>query len=245
MSGEFFFNGISSRHFGLEITGAGTYQRPARDVDVVEVPGRNGAIVYDNGRFYNIKITYEGTMSHDYPKALDALAAHLLLPGAAYARLEDTYDPEHYRLARYDGELKSKAYGPQEGRAYKGANISLTFDCKPQRFLKSGDTKTQYTTLTPYEPIYNPTAYSAHPLLRVYGTGTVTIGKQEITITEADEYTDIDTESMDCYKLRPRYNKNSFVTFSTDQIELTPGENALTLGSGITAVWITPRWWEV
>lgn len=92
--------------------------------------------------------------------------------------------------------------------------------------------------------IENPTLFDAKPLLRVYGSGTVGIGEYTFTISEADEYTDIDCEMMDCFK--GAVNKNPYVTFSNYEFPvLVPGVNKITMGAGITKIEITPRWYSV
>lgn len=92
--------------------------------------------------------------------------------------------------------------------------------------------------------IENPTLFDAKPLLRVYGAGTVGIGDYTFTISEADEYTDIDCEMMDCFK--GAANKNPYVTFSNYEFPvLVPGVNKITMGAGITKIEITPRWYSV
>lgn len=91
--------------------------------------------------------------------------------------------------------------------------------------------------------ITNPTLFDSQPLLRVYGEGTLGINSQSVTITQADEYTDIDCEMMDCYK--GTENKNLFVQFTDYNFPVfKPGTNNISL-SGITKVEITPRWWMV
>ena len=57
------FNGKNSAEFGVWISGGGTYNAPARDVEMVSVPGRNGDISYDNGRFQNVAVTYPAFIS--------------------------------------------------------------------------------------------------------------------------------------------------------------------------------------
>lgn len=82
---------------------------------------------------------------------------------------------------------------------------------------------------------------TAKPLIRVYGKGIVQIGKQTIEILKAPtEYIDIDCDIQDCFE--GTVNRNSYVSL-TDFPVLGPGSNGITLGTGITKVEITPRWW--
>ena len=92
--------------------------------------------------------------------------------------------------------------------------------------------------------ITNPTRFDSQPLLRVWGTGQLGIGSQTVTITQADVYTDIDCEMMDAFK--GTANKNPYVQLTDHNFPVfKPGVNNISLGTGITKVEITPRWWIV
>ena len=119
--------------------------------------------------------------------------------------------------------------------------FTLEFDCKPQRFLKSGEEPVEFTA---NGILYNRTMQNAKPLLRVYGTGagTVGIGSETITISAISTYVDIDCEIMDAYK--GAVNCNGNVSF-TDDIVLGPGENNISKSGNISKVVITPRWWII
>ena len=54
----FYFGGKCSRDFGIYISGSGTFNAPERDVEPIEIPGRNGALIVSNNRFRNIIIPY-------------------------------------------------------------------------------------------------------------------------------------------------------------------------------------------
>ena len=99
-------------------------------------------------------------------------------------------------------------------------------------------------TITVTEPslLVNPTLFESKPLLRIYGTGTVNINDQYITISaHSFPYIDIDCELMDAYY--GSSNANSYVTFSTnDYITLRSGNNYIAYGNQIE---VTPRWYEI
>ena len=158
-----------------------------------------------------------------------------LLSRVGYKRLIDSYHPDEFRLGYYssglDAEMTSKLDAGQ---------FDLTFNCKPQRFLVSGETP---ITFTGSGTINNPTLFNAQPLIRVYGTGSITVNGVTITISEADGYTDIDCEIMEAYK--GTVLKNYAISLdSTDFPVLSAGVNEITL-NGVTSAIITPRWWTL
>lgn len=90
----------------------------------------------------------------------------------------------------------------------------------------------------------NPTLFPSKPLIRVYGTGSFTVNDITVTVSDCDNYVDIDCDIMDCYE--GDINRNGDVSFSSyDFPELVPQGNTFEVVSGITSVAVTPRWWRV
>ena len=58
MRNWFIYDGKNSKDYGVYISGMQTYNAPERDVTSLEIPGRNGELTIDNGRYKNINITY-------------------------------------------------------------------------------------------------------------------------------------------------------------------------------------------
>ena len=230
------FNGRSTHEFGIFISGESTYSAPERNVTSQEVPGRNGSLLFDMGNFKNISVKYPSYIVEDLPSRIRDF---LNFAGSqiGYQRLEDTYHPYEFRMARF----KTNPSIDTAGYMNRSGKFTLDFDCKPQRFLKSGEDAVEFSD---DGIILNRTNFPSKPLLRVYGTGTgsVGVGSETITITNLDGYMDIDCEIMDAYK--GAVNCNSYVSF-TDDIVLRPGESGISFNGGITSIEITPRWYII
>ena len=54
----FTFGSISSKDYDVYITQESAYDAPERDVEFIDIAGRNGAYVLDKGRFLNIQVSY-------------------------------------------------------------------------------------------------------------------------------------------------------------------------------------------
>lgn len=171
------FDGLVSTDYGVYITGEGVYNAPQRAAEVVAIPGRNGAFIQDLGRFDNIQVTYTagvfGTDQANFAAKVDAFR-NALASRYGYCRLEDEYHADEYREAAFLGGLEVEP----AGRSNAG-EFSITFECKPQRFLKTGETA---VTVTSGDTLTNPTAFDAQPLLEVEGYGSITLNGQTITI---------------------------------------------------------------
>jgi len=235
MRNSFTLAGVSSTAYGVYISGQGTFNAPARDWDMIPVPGRNGDLVGTERRFQNGTLVYPAFIYSNFKQNISDFR-NFLLSLVGYQDLIDTYHPNEIRKVMFTGQFETDV--EQKNDAGK---FDIEFTCKPQRFLSSGNTK---TTLTANGSITNPTRFDSQPLLRVYGTGILGIGSQSITITAANTYTDIDCEMMDCFK--GTANRNAYVQFTDHNFPvLKPGQNNFSLGTGITKVEITPRWWII
>ena len=121
------------------------------------------------------------------------------------------------------------------------ALFTVQFDRKPQKFLKSGE---RVITFTANGQIRNETLFDAKPLVRVYGTGTVSIGEKSIQVVQSNTYVDIDCEIQNAYKEGTNCN-GDIRLLSGDFFSLVHGNNGVTISSGISKVEITPRWWTL
>lgn len=172
----FTFDGVDSKDFGVYIADTGAFNAPERDVEMVEIPGRNGAYALDKGRFSNIEVTYNAFVAtdseSDYVSGINALR-NALCSRKGYCRLEDEFNPNEYRMAVYKSGLKVSSIGEQAGE------FTITFDCQPQRFLKSGETA---VTVADGGTITNPTLFESRPLVEVEGYGRLSVDGDNVVV---------------------------------------------------------------
>ena len=236
MRNYFTFGNIDSRDYGVYISGTGTFDAPTRAYESIEIPGRDGALLGLEHRLENVELTYPAFVYDAFSDNMSNLRS-VLLSQIGYQRLVDSYHPDEFRLAVYRGGLSAKVIpGNHAGE------FDLTFDCKPQRWLRAGAEPVEVKT---GGNLFNPTAFNALPLIRAYGYGTIKINDMTITIaSHSNAYIDIDSEMMDCYC--ESVNCNSLVSFSgNDFPELRPELNNFTISNTITKVTVTPHWWRV
>ena len=166
----FTFAGNDSRDFDVYVQDVTVFNAPARDVEMIEIPGRNGSYALDRGRFENIEITYHcvlGSSSEaNWSTAISDLR-NALLSKKGYQRLTDDFNAGEYRMAVYKSGLDVSNIGVKTGE------FDVVFDCRPQRYLTSGETA---VTVTSGGTITNPTLFDASPLLLVDGYGTINLG---------------------------------------------------------------------
>lgn len=162
--GNLIFNSVSAEDLGLVIQAPPAYTFPSKDLSTTHVPGRNGDLILDNYCYNNVDRTYSiasvfrpGT---GFIANSEKIIKWLTTP-TGYCRLEDTYDPLVYRMASYSASGSLSNYYDQ------ATSLSITFNCKPQRYLKSGEKQVDYSgsEIT----IDNPTNETALPLITVSG----------------------------------------------------------------------------
>lgn len=219
--------------FGVWISGSGTFDAPARDVSFVSVPGRNGALLFDNGRFENITVTYPAFISRHFRPRIDDLRA-FLAGQVGYQELRDTYHPGEYRQAAFVGGL---SVSPTP--ANRAGRFNLSFRCKPQRFLETGRMP---ITFNANGVIFNPTEFEAKPLIRCYGGGTLSIGDVWMWADGTSGFIDIDCELMEAYS--GSTNMNNKIGTPNGFPVLKTGKTGVYF-EGFTRIEITPRWWRV
>lgn len=230
----FTYNGKCSRDFGIYISGENTFNAPERDVESIEVPGRNGNLIISRNRFKNISVSYPFFIRRDFQKNVRGARAWLL-SSDQYAKLEDTYDPEFYRMARFSGPLDFD----MRFLNYSG-EATLTFDCKPQRWRKNGERTLLFNKKT---TLYND-LFPALPLIKINGTGAgnLYVGEYTVKILELEDYIMLDSDLQDAY--RDTQNKNNTIATEAFPV-LKPGESTISWDGGIESVEITPRWWTI
>lgn len=172
----FTFDGVSSANYGVYLTGEGVFNAPERDVKQIEIPGRNGNFALDQGRFKNISVTYKAGMYGTDESTFATKISNFrnwLCSKKGYCRLEDDYNSGEYRMAVY-----SKGLDVDPTQLIAG-EFEITFECKPQRWLTSGEAA---TTVANSGTLSNPTLFESEPLLAVKGYGTIDFNGYEIEI---------------------------------------------------------------
>lgn len=175
------YGGVNSADYGIYITGEAVYNAPKRAVDMVTVPGRNGAIAIDQGRWDNITVEYPaGTFGMTKAEFRTAVSdfRNAIVSQIGYQRLTDTYHPDEYRLALYVEGLEVEPAPRQQAGEFE-----LKFNCKPQRWLVDGET---LVTVSDGDTLTNPTQYDAGPLLAVEGYGTIGFNGYEIELEDGN-----------------------------------------------------------
>lgn len=218
------FGDVDSADYGIYISGDGVYNAPERAVEFVDVPGRNGAIALDQGRYNNITVTYPaGTFAKTQEEFRESLSAfrNAILSQKGYQRLEDTYHPDEYRMGLYSSglEVSPVAYN-------KAGEFELVFNCKPQRWLTVGELPIPVDS---GDVLQNPTPFDAGPLLEVVGYGDVSFNGYTVSL---DNTLLGETQLIDAFNQSGTFIPQTLSNIATKTFEIDG--NLFNIGDTIT-----------
>lgn len=264
------YDGVDSSDFGVFISGDGVFDAPARRGEMISIPGRNGSIFMDEGVFENITVEYPAFIGTGYEELFRTKLGDLrsaLSSRGNYKRLTDTYHPDEFRLGVFREGLE---VDPQH--ITRAGGFTMKFDCKPQRFLLSGEDPVVYEQ---GGEIVNPTLFESAPILKVIGTGSIAIGPYRFKVINNDWEIIIDSEVMEAYlpagdvypwtdeagsvvtdeigielefvdgSLNPT-NMLGNIEFSDSLMpKIPPGKVPIRMSPTISRLEIIPRWWRL
>lgn len=234
------WNGVTSDSIGVIVERMPDRFLPARRFAPHAVPGRNGDVLIVDESFPNIDQVYEVYLSGEsrggMPEVAHAAAAWLTGP-KDYAELSDSYEPGGFRRAFFAEGFNIENVLNQFGRC------EITFSCAPQFFLDSGRSA-RSMTVDATNTLTNPTAYTAHPRIYVYGSGTITVGDRVLTVLDNSAgWIIVDCEKMDATRYSNGTSANKWIS-CLEFPELAPGDNDVVI-SGFRTVNLVPNWWKL
>ena len=219
----FIFNDISSEDY-LTISKLPSIFKPEKDIQKIEVPGRDGFLTQDYGSYKGIIKSTECWIKD--LSQIDYICSWLTGGGDVIFSNEPS---KKYKATIINQIEFSKV-------AAEFRSLIIQFECQPFKY----DIDNNVITLTEDGTIYNPGTANAKPIIKVLGNGAMnlTINNIVITLTNVVDYVTIDSELMDCYKDTLLKNNDMAGNFP----ELVPGINTISWVGAITQIQIIPNW---
>ena len=236
MEPYFIFRGIDSRDIGVVVEDMFDVHRPKRNVQTIQVPGRDGRLTQDDGTYdtYTIsgKVNCFGAPLSD---------VYAWLSGSGDLILGD--EPTRSIRASATAQVKNTRF------RCDGCYDSLTvsFDCQPFRYhVEQTEGANDIPLTASPATVTNPGTYASAPRLTIEGTGgaVLTIGTQIVEVTDLAGGVIVDAELCECFDLTETALRNDRVTLMDDRFPvLHPGANIISwTGDGVTKVTVAPRW---
>ena len=236
MEPYFIFRGIDSRDIGVVVEDMFDVHRPKRNVQTIQVPGRDGRLTQDDGTYdtYTIsgKVNCFGAPLSDI---------YAWLSGSGDLILGD--EPTRSIRASATAQVKNTRF--RCDGCYDSLQVS--FDCQPFRYhVERTEGANDIILTSSPATVSNPGTHKSAPRLTIEGTGdaVLTIGTQILEVTDLAGGVIVDTELCECFDLTETALRNDRVTLMDDSFPvLHPGANIISwTGDGMTKITITPRW---
>lgn len=215
----FIYKGISSVDMGISVKTMPTYIKPSKRSEIIEVDGKDGAIIIENG--YQPYILKATITLLDIDK-LDNIIAWL--DGSGTLRVSD--DINKYRNVKVLNGIDYKRL-----YEFKEANVEF-YVYDPFRYIYNEVSK----TLTTFpSTIKNDGTVESKPLLTIVGSGTVSITINGTSFSysfPSGESLTLDCENMDASydnMLRNQYMTGNFPSLSV-------GLNSVSVTGTITSI---------
>lgn len=231
----FYLDGIDARSAGIQLQAPIEFSEAVPVVEAQTIPGRNGDLIWETGSYENRSGSASCfCLQTDVEKAISS-AGRFLMGKKGYRRLETSDDPDHYWLARVENS-------PQIAMRLRTlAPFEIGFDCKPQRFVKSGENTIVFTASG---SLFNQYGQVALPFITLYGQGegSLTIGDCVIEVRHIDGLLYLDSDTQNAYN--DGGNQNLNINAPVFPV-LGDGEIPIAFNGDIERLEIIPRWWEL
>lgn len=169
----FYLDGVDARSAGIQLQSPIEFSEAVPIVEAQTIPGRNGDLIWETGSYENRSGSASCfCLQKDVEKAISS-AGRFLLGKNGYRRLETSDDPDHYWLARVENSPRI------EQRLRMLAPFEIGFDCKPQRFVKSGENAIIFQQ---NGSLFNQYGQIALPFITVYYKGDCSLTVGDCTI---------------------------------------------------------------
>ncbi len=207
-----YYNGKSLIEKGLALKSYPIYNIAQRDLSFNSIVARNGDIIVDNKRYKNVETAYAiNSIPHlvtvdDSYSLVRELTDWLMPTDGEYKILRDDYNPGYFCKAFCTG------IGEILNPFKKYIDTTLMFNREPFWYSDSGQKQKTFAGSGKTFELYNPEKYASEPLIRVYGTGyiTLTINNVDynVEIPSNYGYLELDTELQTASVKKVDYNKN-------------------------------------
>lgn len=226
---DFNFRGKDSfKDFGITVAKRPPIIKPQRTVEYIEVPGRDGALIVDDGTYKDNVIPIEcGFKSRDIPIGADEIKQWL---NGGEGKLIFSNQPDRCYLAhvsdQFDISQEMKRFG----------QFQVNFRCRPFSYAVDNNP----ITMAVPGAVINPGNHSSEPIIQVNGSGniTLTINGTDILLRNVAGHATIDSVLKDAYKDTALKNNDMTGDFPV----LVPGENTISWTGAVASLEIIPNW---
>lgn len=228
----FVYDGISSTDFGIVIIKDNQLSSPERNIEVVEVDGRDEPLLIDKKNYKPFKLELECYIDAENNNIKEvARSIKRWIQGEfKFKNLSFSDDPEYSYEAVCTNKLDIEEVIDLLGE------FKLSFLCKPLKKQTYADFPMILTSDT---TLYNE-GLTSKPYIKVIGDGdiTININNQKVILKGVENFIEVDTELYNCFKDTVNQNNKMYSDFPY----LEEGANNISWIGNVTRLEIIPRW---
>lgn len=225
---DFNFKNDTCKKHGVYIVRRPNIPAPKRMLTTIQIPGRDGIVVVDDGTYENIEITVEINYMCNANEWHERFRdCKRWLRGNGFLSFSDD---DRYCYAVDFCQIETN-----ERDSVRIGKFTVVFSCKPYQFLKTG-----LFEMPLKNSIYNQYEIS-HPIYKIAGEGVCTLAVNGNTVTaNVGQNLTIDTDLQIAYR-NDGTIMNTAITGKYQNLYLQEGNNDLSISNGFSAK-IIPKW---
>lgn len=221
----------SYEDFGILISQRPSISSPKRRVNKISIPGRNSNLIVDEKTYDDITLSLECSVkdNDNIMNKLDDIKAWLFESGESDLIFDFQSDKKY--IAQVVNSIDFKV-------VYKYiSQFPIIFNCRPFKY----ETEMNIIEMTKEGIILNPGSIYSDPIIKIFGSGDITlnINSETIKLKQVKEHIILDTVQQNCYS-EDIGNLNSKMSGEFPKLET--GENNISWTGAVYKVEVTPNW---
>ena len=218
--------------YGILISQRPVIPSPKRRVNMINIPGRNSNLRFDEKTYDDITLTVECSVkdTQNLVDKIDDITAWLFKAGES--DLIFSFQDDKKYIAQVVNAIDFK----QVYRYF--SQFPIIFNCRPFKYAVENNIVTINTSGT---ALTNPGTIESEPVISIYGSGDIAfkINEGQITLADITEKVIVNSVIQDCYDDGGN-NLNGNMT--GEFLKMKPGENVMEWSGGVTKVELLPNW---
>ncbi|WP_196007906.1 distal tail protein Dit [Clostridium tyrobutyricum] len=218
--------------FGILIAQRPNIPSPKRRVNMINIPGRNSNLRFDEKTYDDITLTVECSVKNreNIADKIDDIAVWLFEAGES--DLIFSFQEDKKYIAQVVNSIDFK-------QVYKYfSEFPIIFNCRPFKYAVENNIVNIIETGT---TINNPGTIESEPVISIYGSGDIVfkINGQQISLKGVSEKIIVDSVIQDCYD---DAGNNLNGNMSGEFLKMKSSENIIEWSGNVTKVELLPNW---
>ncbi|MCH3964547.1 MAG: phage tail family protein [Clostridium sp.] len=218
--------------YGILIAQRPVIPSPKRRVNMINIPGRNSNLRFDEKTYDDITLTVECSVkdTQNLADKIDDIKAWLFTAGES--DLIFSFQPDKKYIAQVVNAIDFK-------QVYKYfSEFPVIFNCRPFKYAVEND---MVNIINSGTAVMNPGTMESEPIISIHGSGDIVlkINGQQINLKDVTEKVIMNSVIQDCYDDE---GNNLNAKMAGEFPKLKPGENIMEWNGDVVKAELLPNW---